>query len=125
MVSVVSGLGERYMTVKAIVRELESVGFFVKARTFLLLLRIYWHGGMYSMVFEVLEEMGRFGFKPNAFARNVLMDVLFKIGRVDVGIKVLKGTQLPNFLSLNIGLCNLYKLNDLVNVKNVTRMMYI
>ncbi|KAM3746772.1 hypothetical protein ACB098_06G226200 [Castanea mollissima] len=123
MVGVVNRLMQRYETVGGVVRGLESIGCVTKAQTFLLLLRIYWRGGMYDMVFEAFEQMGYFGFKPNAFARNVIMDVLFKIGRVDVAIKVLKETQLPNFLTFNIALCNLCKLNDLVRVREVFTMM--
>lgn len=123
MVSVVKRLMERYETVGGVVRGLESVGCVTKARTFLVLLRIYWRGGMYGMVFEAFEEMRSYGFKPNTFARNVIMDVLFKIGRTDVAIKVLKETQLQNFLTFNIALCNLCKLNDLVRIREVLRMM--
>ncbi|XP_059452343.1 putative pentatricopeptide repeat-containing protein At1g16830 isoform X1 [Corylus avellana] len=123
MVSVVKRLMEQYKTVGGVVRGLECVGCVTKARTFLLLLRIYWRGGMYDMVFEAFEEMRRYGFEPNTFARNVIMDVLFKIGRADVAIKVLKETQLQNFLTFNIALCNLCKLNDLVRIREVFRMM--
>ncbi|KAJ9170198.1 hypothetical protein P3X46_018324 [Hevea brasiliensis] len=123
MVSVVGRLTNRYKTLKGIVKELESVGLLTKAQTFLLLLRIYWRGRMYSMVFETFEEMGNFGFKPNTFAHNVVIDVLFKIGHVDAGIKVLKQIEIPNFLSFSIILSNLCKLNDLVNVKDVLRIM--
>ncbi|KDP42609.1 hypothetical protein JCGZ_24383 [Jatropha curcas] len=123
MVSVVSRLTNRYKTVETILRELESVGLIIKAQTFLLLLRIYWRGGMFSMVFETFEKMGSFGFKPNTFARNVIMDVLFKSGHVDAGIKALKETEFPNFLSFNITLTNLCKLNHLVNIKHVLRSM--
>uniref|UniRef100_A0A2N9F0A4 Pentacotripeptide-repeat region of PRORP domain-containing protein n=1 Tax=Fagus sylvatica TaxID=28930 RepID=A0A2N9F0A4_FAGSY len=87
MVGVVNRLMHRYETVGGVVRGLESIGCLTKAQTFLLLLRIYWRGGMYHMVFEAFEQMGCYGFSPNTFARNVIMDVLFKIGRVDVAIK--------------------------------------
>lgn len=123
MVSVVARLTNRYKTVKGIVKELESVGLITKAQTFLLLLRIYWRGGMFSMVFETFEEMGSVGFKPNTFAHNVVMDVLLKIGHVDAGIKVLKEMEFPNFLSFSILLSNLCKLNDLVNIKDVLQIM--
>lgn len=123
MISVVTRLTGRFETVRGIVGELARVGCVIKAQTFLLFLRIYWRGEMYGMVLEAFDEMGRFGFTPNTFARNIVMDVLFKIGRVDLGIKVLKETQLPNFLSFNIALCNLCKLNDVSNVKDVIGMM--
>ncbi|TXG46414.1 hypothetical protein EZV62_028087 [Acer yangbiense] len=123
MVGVVDSLTRRCKTVRGVVDELESVGCVRKAQTFLLLLRVYWRGGMYEMVFEAFEEMGRAGFTPNTFARNVVMDVLFKSRDVDAGIRVLKETPLPNFLSFNIALCNLCKLDDAVSVKDVLRIM--
>ncbi|KAK3427864.1 hypothetical protein EUGRSUZ_F04004 [Eucalyptus grandis] len=123
MASVVARLGDRYGTVSRVVGELESIGCAIKPRTFLLLLRIYWHGGLYESVLETFEEMGRFGFAPNTFARNILMDVLFKIGRVDVALEVLKQTQVPNFLSFNIALCNLCKVDDLGKIRDVVRSM--
>ncbi|KAI9161609.1 hypothetical protein LWI28_019037 [Acer negundo] len=123
MVGVVDSLTRRWKTVRGVVDELESVGCVRKAQTFLLLLRVYWRGGMYEMVFEAFEEMGRAGFTPNTFAHNVVMDVLFKSGDVDAGIRVLKETPLPNFLSFNIALCNLCKLDDAVSVKDVLRIM--
>ncbi|KAJ0025299.1 hypothetical protein Pint_07469 [Pistacia integerrima] len=67
--------------------------------------------------------MDKFGFMPNTFAHNVIMDVLFKVGHVDLGIKVLKETQASNFLSFNIALCNLYKYNDIAKVQDVIRIM--
>ncbi|XVF00401.1 hypothetical protein REPUB_Repub03eG0282500 [Reevesia pubescens] len=124
MVNVLSQLTKKYVTVRRIVGELENVGCVIKPQTFLLLLRIYWRGGLYEMVFETFDEMGSFGFTPNTFARNVIMDVLFKIGHVDVAIKVLKETQFPNFLTFNVALCNLCKLNDLSNMKDVSRRMF-
>ncbi|KAL5758786.1 hypothetical protein ACOSP7_021397 [Xanthoceras sorbifolium] len=123
MVGVVHSLTRHFRTVRGVVGELGSVGCVRKAQTYLLLLRVYWHGGMYEMVFEAFEEMSRAGFTPNTFARNVVMDVLFKSGDVDAGIRVLKETPLPNFLSFKIALCNLCKLNDAISVKDVLRIM--
>ncbi|KAL2508098.1 putative pentatricopeptide repeat-containing protein [Forsythia ovata] len=123
MVSVVSNLTRRFETVQGIVKELESVGCVVKAQTLLLLMRIYWRGAMYDLVFEVFEEMCNYGYIPNTYARNIVMDVLFKIGRVDVALRVLKETQAPNFLSFSTAICNLCKMNDFNNVKDVLRSM--
>ncbi|KAE8691426.1 Detected protein of confused Function [Hibiscus syriacus] len=67
--------------------------------------------------------MDAFGFTPSTFARNVIMDVLYRIGHVDGAIKVLKETQFPNFLTFNITLCNLCKLGDLSNMKHISRRM--
>ncbi|XP_022744907.1 putative pentatricopeptide repeat-containing protein At1g16830 isoform X2 [Durio zibethinus] len=125
MVNVLTQLTKKYVTLRRIVGELENVGCVIKPQTFLLLLRIYWRGGLYGMVFETFDEMGTFGFTPNTFARNVIIDVLFKIGQVDVAIKVLKETQFPNFLTFNIALCNLCKLRDLSNMKDVSRRMFL
>lgn len=113
----------KYEKVKLVVKELESVGCVVKPKTFLLLLRIYWRGGMYDMVLEAFEEMGTYGFTPNTFARNVVIDVSFKSGRSDLAIKFLKETQVPNFWTFNIALCNLCISNDFFHIRDVLRMM--
>ncbi|XP_023519013.1 putative pentatricopeptide repeat-containing protein At1g16830 [Cucurbita pepo subsp. pepo] len=123
MVGVVSRLMKRYETVSGILSGLESVGIVTKAQTFLLLLRIYWRGGMYELVFEAFDHMDRRGFTPNTFARNVIMDVLFKVGRADVALKVFKETLLPNFLTFNIVLCNLSKIRDLIGIRDAFRCM--
>ncbi|GAB4850142.1 hypothetical protein Ancab_029437 [Ancistrocladus abbreviatus] len=123
MVNVVSTLAQKFVSTNGIVRELESIGCVTKPQTFLLLLRIFWVGGMYNMVLDVFEEMIRFGYAPNTFACNVVMDVWLRIGLVGIGLSVLRDTSAPNFLSFNIALCNLCKLNDLFNVKMVMRDM--
>lgn len=123
MVGVVSRLMKRYETVNGVVGGLESVGNVTKAQTFLLLLRIYWRGGMYELVFEAFDQMGHCGFTPNTFARNVIVDVLFKVGRADVALKVFKETPLPNFLTFNIVLCNLSKIKDFVGIGDAVRRM--
>ncbi|XP_022888033.1 putative pentatricopeptide repeat-containing protein At1g16830 [Olea europaea var. sylvestris] len=125
MVSVISNLTTRFRTVRGILEELENIGCIVKAQTFLLLLRIYWCGGraMYELVIDAFEEMCKYGYTPNSYTRNIFMDVLFKIGHVNVALQVLKETQVPNFLSFSIAICNLCKLNDLNNVKSVLRSM--
>ncbi|KAL6285199.1 hypothetical protein ACE6H2_009589 [Prunus campanulata] len=123
MVGVIKRVMERYKTVKSVVRELASVGCVIKSQTFLLLLRIYWRGRMYEMVFEAIEQMGAYGFTPNTFVHNVIIDVSFKIGRGDLAIKSLEETPVPNFLTFNIMLCNLCKFNDLFHIGDVLRMM--
>lgn len=125
MVNVLSQLTKKYVTLRRILGELEKVGCVIKPQTFLLLLRIYWHGGLYEMVFDTFEEMVTFGFTPNTFAHNVIIDVLFKTGKVDAAINFLKGTRFPNFLTFNIALCNLCKLNDLPNIKDISRRMFL
>ncbi|CAN4113520.1 unnamed protein product [Withania somnifera] len=123
MVSIVSRLTQRFRTVKEILKELEKVGCVINPQTLLFLLRIYWFGGMYDRVFEAFEEILRYGYNPNIYSRNIVMDVLFKIERVEVALRVLKETQVPNFLSYSIAVCNLCKLNDLVNLQDVLMIM--
>ncbi|KAK4259718.1 hypothetical protein QN277_006022 [Acacia crassicarpa] len=123
MVDVVRRLTEQYKTVKGIVLELETVGCVMKAKVFLLLLRIYWHGGMYDMVFELYEQMISCGFTPNTFVRNVVIDVLFKIGQTGKALKVLKENQAPNFLTYNIALLHLSKLNDVAMISDILKVM--
>ncbi|KAL6966619.1 hypothetical protein U1Q18_032400 [Sarracenia purpurea var. burkii] len=67
--------------------------------------------------------MFNYGYTANTFARNVIMDVSFKIGRVDAALRMLKETQDPNFLTYNTAICNLCKLNDLMNIKDVLQKM--
>lgn len=122
MVIVVNRLTERFNTVRGIVKELENVGCVIKPQTFLILLRIYWRGEIHAFVFEVFEEMCSYGYTPNTFARNVMMDVLFKIGRVNVALRVLRETLYRNFLTFNIAICNLCKLNDLLNIQEVVKI---
>ncbi|KAK4737842.1 hypothetical protein R3W88_001539 [Solanum pinnatisectum] len=123
IVSIVSRLTQRFRTVKGIVKGLEEVGCVIKPQTLLFLLRIYWFGGMYDRVFEAFEGILRYGYTPNTFSRNIVMDVLFKIERVEVALRVLKETEVPNFLSYSIAVCNLCKLNDLVNLQDVLTIM--
>ncbi|OIT39511.1 PREDICTED: putative pentatricopeptide repeat-containing protein At1g16830 [Nicotiana attenuata] len=123
MIGIVSRLTQRFRTVKGIVKELEEVGCVIKPQTLMFLLRIYWFGGMYDRVFETFEEILGCGYTPNTFSRNIVMDVLFKIERVEVALRVLKETQVPNFLTYSIAVCNLCKLNDLVNLQDVLNIM--
>ncbi|KAL6996097.1 hypothetical protein U1Q18_006236 [Sarracenia purpurea var. burkii] len=123
MVIVVARLAQQLRTVKKVVNQLEGVGCVTKPQTFLLLLRIFWHGEMFNLVFEAFEEMFNYGYTANTFARNVIMDVSFKIGRVDVALRMLKETHDPNFLTYSTAICNLCKLNDLMNIKDVLQKM--
>ncbi|XP_059642382.1 putative pentatricopeptide repeat-containing protein At1g16830 isoform X2 [Cornus florida] len=123
LVNVVARLAQQFTTVKIVINQLESIGCVTKPQTFLLLIRIYWQGGLYDLVFEAFEEMIKYGYTPNTFARNIVMDVLFKIGRVDEALGVLKENQFPNFLTFRIAICNLCRLNDLSNVQGLLRNM--
>ncbi|KAL8043634.1 hypothetical protein ABFX02_09G128036 [Erythranthe guttata] len=123
MVGVVSTLTQSYGTVKGIVHELEAVGCVTKAQTLLLLMRIYWCGTMYPMVIEAFHDMCYYGYTPNTYARNIVMDVRFKLGDANAALKILGETESPNFLSFNIAICNLCRLNDVDNIRGVLRSM--
>lgn len=123
MVNVVYNLTSRFGTVKRIVQELEAVGCVTRGQTFLLLMRIYWRGAMYDMVFEAFEEMNNCGYIPSTYVQNIVMDVLFKIEQVDVALKFLNKIRCPNFLSFNIAICNLCRLNEVHHVKVVLSRM--
>ncbi|KAE9468081.1 hypothetical protein C3L33_00029, partial [Rhododendron williamsianum] len=123
MADVVNRLLQRLPTVNRIINQLEGIGCVTKPQTFLLLLRIFWHGGMYNLAFEAFEGMINYGYTPNTYARNIFMDVLFKVGRSDVALQMLKETEDLNFLTFSIAICNLCKLNDLINIRDVLRKM--
>lgn len=121
MVHVVSRLTHKFSTVRRILEELKNVGCVIKPQTLLLLLRIFWRGRMYDLVFEAFEEMIRCGYTPNTYIRNIVMDVLFKVGDIDLALRVLEETKLPNFLTFSIAVCNLCNLNDLSNLRTILR----
>ncbi|KAL6008218.1 hypothetical protein ACLOJK_033724 [Asimina triloba] len=123
IVPIVVRLVGRLESVKGIIGELERIGCPTKAQTFLVLLRIFWRGGLYGLALEAFHEMSSFGFVPNTFARNIAIDVLFKIGRTDLAWKVFRETQFPNFLTFNTAICNLSKLNDCLGVWGILRLM--
>ncbi|XP_027159116.1 putative pentatricopeptide repeat-containing protein At1g16830 isoform X2 [Coffea eugenioides] len=112
MVNVVSRLIQRFSTLGGILEELAHVGCATKPQTLLLLLRIFWYGKMYELVFEAFEEMLRHGYTPNTFARNIVVDVLFKIGKVGAALKVLEETE--EFLLLPLLISGLVIEPDLV-----------
>ncbi|KAM7481108.1 hypothetical protein LguiB_005691 [Lonicera macranthoides] len=123
MVTLLSRLTQHFKTPKSILKQLECLGNVTKPQTLLLLLRIYWRGGMYDMVFPVFEQMLDYGYTPNTYTLNIVMDVLFKIGRVDVALRVLKETQVPNFLTFSIAISNLCRLHDFITIPDVLRNM--
>lgn len=123
MVGVVSNLTHKYGSVRGILEELESIGCETRAQTLLLLMRVYWRAAMHDMVFEAFAAMSGYGYVPNTYVRNIIVDVLFKIGSVDAALRFLEETQAPNFLSFNIAVCNLCRLNEVDKVKGVLRCM--
>lgn len=123
MVPVVNRLTDRLGSVTNIIEELRSVGSPIKASTFLALLRIYWRSCSYKIALEVFEEMARYHFEPNTYARNIVIDVLFKVGHVDAAMRFMRETQFPNFLTYNICLTNLCKIGDWLAVRDVLKSM--
>ncbi|MQM18384.1 hypothetical protein Taro_051374 [Colocasia esculenta] len=123
MVPVMDRLTERFGSVAAVVRELESVGCPRKAQTFLMLMRIYWRGGMFRLVLEAFDEMVGHNYAPNTFARNIVLDVLFKIGSIRRAFVFFTNTQCPNFLTFNVVISNLCRLKDWLGVRAVLRVM--
>ncbi|CAH9131082.1 unnamed protein product [Cuscuta epithymum] len=123
VVNIVSRLTQRFVTIKGVLEELENVGTLIKPQVLLLLLKIFWLGRMHNMVIEAFGEILRYGYKPNTFSRNILMDVLFKVGCASVALQVLKEMESPNFLTFSISISHLCKLNDMVNLHYVLRTM--
>ncbi|KAK7260802.1 hypothetical protein RIF29_27100 [Crotalaria pallida] len=125
MVTVLRCLIQRFKTVKAILLELETIGRVTTPKTFLLLLRILWcgGGGMHAEFFEAYELMEAYGFIPNTFACNMLMDVLFRIGRTDLALRVFQHTHSPNFLTFNTALVHLSKLNYVTHINPIVKGM--
>lgn len=123
MVNVAARLAQKFLSVKEIVRQLESIGCVTKAQTFLALLRIFWEGKLYSLVFYVCEEMNSSGYTATTFVYNVIIDVSFKIGHMDMARRVLRDIKAPNFLSYKIAVCNLCKLNNVKNIQGVLQIM--
>jgi len=74
-------------------------------------------------VFDVCEEMNRSGYPANTFVYNVIIDVSFKIGHMDMALRVLRDIKAPNFLSYKITVCNLCKLNNVKNIQGVLQIM--
>ncbi|KAJ4745915.1 Pentatricopeptide repeat (PPR) superfamily protein [Rhynchospora pubera] len=123
MVPVVDRLTDRLGSVRNIIEELRSIGCPIKGSTFLFLLRIYWRGCSYKFAAEVLDEMTRYHFEPNTFARNIIIDVLFKIGHVDNAMRFIRETQSPNFLTYTIALTNLCKIGDWFAARDMLKNM--
>ncbi|RDX80017.1 putative pentatricopeptide repeat-containing protein, partial [Mucuna pruriens] len=126
MVTVVRRLTERYNTVPGILSQLESIGCgcLTNPKSQLVLLRIYWRAGMYGMLFEAYHHMqAAYAFVPDTFARNLLMDVLFRIGHVDVDFALSLSLFNPNFFTFNIALFHLSNLNHLPHITRILRLM--
>ncbi|KAL8161115.1 hypothetical protein V2J09_012604 [Rumex salicifolius] len=123
MINVLIRLIQRFESIDGVVRELEKIGCVTRPQTLLHLIRICWQGGMDKLILDALDTMGRYGFTINTFAFNVVMDIMFKSGQNESALRCLGENTAPNFLSFNIALCNLCKLNDLVNIRVVLQKM--
>ncbi|KAL2316517.1 hypothetical protein Fmac_030393 [Flemingia macrophylla] len=130
MVTVLRRLTERYNTVPGILSELESIGCgcLTNPKSQLVLLRIYWRAGMYTLLFEAYHHMqAAYAFVPDTFARNLLMDVLFRIGKPHVAVaaslSLFNHSHPPNFFTLNIALLHLSNLNHLPHITRILRLM--
>ncbi|KAG6507421.1 putative pentatricopeptide repeat-containing protein At1g16830 [Zingiber officinale] len=123
MIPVVCRLTDRFGSVREIVRELEEVGCSIKAQTFMVLIRVYWRGECYRSALEAFDEMIKRNYVPNTFARNMVLDILFKTRNLDVAMEFFGGTESPNFLSYNIMLSNLCRLSHWLEARDVLRKM--
>uniref|UniRef100_K3ZFK3 Pentacotripeptide-repeat region of PRORP domain-containing protein n=1 Tax=Setaria italica TaxID=4555 RepID=K3ZFK3_SETIT len=100
-------LASRLGTAPALLRELQGLGCPIKPQTFLLLLRLYWRGGLYLLVLDLFEQMPLWGFQPNAFARNVILDVQLRTGHFAESERCFRDNLSPNYLSFAIMLTHL------------------
>ncbi|CAA6669611.1 unnamed protein product [Spirodela intermedia] len=108
MVGVVDRLTNRFGSVSGILKELESVGCPRKPQIFLMLMRIYWRGGMHKLVLETFDEMSAHNYVPNVFARNIALDTLHSVSQ---------------FLTFSIAIGNLCELDDWLGARAVLRLM--
>ncbi|XP_062205699.1 putative pentatricopeptide repeat-containing protein At1g16830 [Phragmites australis] len=100
---------DRLLPAPALLRELKSLGCPIRPQTFLLLLRLYWRGGLYQLVLELFDQMPLWGFRPNAFACNVVLDVLLRTGHAHDARRALRDNPSPNYLTYPIVLTHLYR----------------
>ncbi|RWW73173.1 hypothetical protein BHE74_00018974 [Ensete ventricosum] len=123
MIPVVFRLTDRFGSVREIVREQQAVGCSVKAQTFMVLIRVYWRGNFYGRALEAFDEMIQQNYVPNTYARNMVLDILFKVHHFDVAMKFFRDTKFPNFISYNTVLSNLCKSSDWLGARDVIREM--
>lgn len=123
MVPVVHRLSDRFGNVSGIVDELESIGCGRKAQALLVLMRVYWRGDLYSLALEAFDQMRSRSFVPNTFARNIVVDILFKTGHFDSALRFFEETPFPNFITFNIVIGNICKYGDWWSVGILLREM--
>nr|AAG46167.1 unknown protein [Oryza sativa Japonica Group] len=100
-------LASRLRTAPAILHQLRALGCPIRPHTFLLLLRLYWRGGIYPLVLQLFDQMPLWGFHPNAFARNVVLDVLLRTRHHHSALCFLRDNPSPNYLTYAILLTHL------------------
>ncbi|KAM0859835.1 hypothetical protein ACQ4PT_046956 [Festuca glaucescens] len=110
-------LASHLRTAPELLHELQSLGCPIRPHTFLILLRLYWRGGMYPLVLHLFEQMPLWGFHHNAFARNVVLDVLLRTGCVDEALRFLGDNPSPNYLTYAIVLTHLCRAGDWSGVR--------
>uniref|UniRef100_A0ACD5U4A1 Uncharacterized protein n=1 Tax=Avena sativa TaxID=4498 RepID=A0ACD5U4A1_AVESA len=110
-------LASRLRTAPALLHELQSLGCPISPHTFLLLLRLYWRGGLYPLVLHLFDQMPTWGFHHNNFARNVVLDVLLRTGCVDDAMRFLGDNPSPNYLTYAIILTHLCRAGDWAGVR--------
>jgi pentatricopeptide repeat protein len=105
-------LASRLGTASALLGELQGLGCPIKPQTFLLLLRLYWRGGLYLLVLDLFEQMPIWGFQPNTFARNVILDVQLRTGHFAEAERCFQDNLSPNYISFAIMLTHLCRAGD-------------
>ncbi|KAK7325342.1 hypothetical protein VNO77_29504 [Canavalia gladiata] len=126
MVTVLRRLTLRYKTVPALLSQLETIGCasLTNPKSSLVLLRIYFRAGMHAMLLQAYHYLHTaYAFVPDTFARNLLMDVLFRIGEPHLALSLFKNTHPPNFFTFNIALLRLSNLNHLPHIPPILRLM--
>ncbi|OEL16226.1 putative pentatricopeptide repeat-containing protein [Dichanthelium oligosanthes] len=97
----------RLGTAHALLRELQCLGCPIKPQTFLLLVRLYWRGGLYPVVLELFDQIRLWGFHPNVFAVNVVLDIHLRKGDLNAVRCALQHYPAPNYLTYAIVLTHL------------------
>ncbi|KAH1188235.1 putative pentatricopeptide repeat-containing protein [Glycine max] len=133
IVTVLRRLTHRYDTVPAILSHLETIGCasLTNPVSQLVLLRIYSRAGMYAMLLEAYHHLqASYAFVPDTFARNLVMDALFRVGHshlaLTLTLSLFNHTHPPNFFTFHILLLHLSKLNNNnlnLNLPHIARML--
>ena len=123
MVPVLDRMTSKFGSVSGILDALETIGCRKKPQIILILMRVYWQGGMHRLVLESFNEMSANNYAPNLFARNVALDALFKTGGLKVALEFLEKTESPNFFTFRVAITNLCEVGDWLRAIKVLRIM--